>query len=134
MFHPSLEALRLMVVEAEAAEEAMWESGMESRTEHAGAADRREAADATYRDALVRAGMFAKVAQYLSERLGEPVQVDWYDTGDPDVEYWCAPVQASVLDEDGLVAEFAICDAAGEDWVQHLLDSLSDAFFRSVHP
>lgn len=133
MFHPSLEALRLMVVEAEAVEEALWEAGGKS-DEHAAAADRREAADAAYREALVRAGILAKAAEHLSERLGEPVEVDWYDTGDPDVEFWCAPVQASVLDGDGLVAEFAICDAAGEDWVQHLLDSLSDAFFNSVHP
>lgn len=124
MFHPSLEALRLMVVEAAAAEETLWEAGGKSDA-HAAAADRREAADSAYCQALVRSGVFQKAADYLSERLGETVQVDWYDTGDPDVEYWCAPVQASVLDEDGLVVEFAICDAAGEDWTEHLLNCLS---------
>jgi hypothetical protein len=133
IFHPSLEALRLMVVEAATEEEDLWLTSGKS-DEHAAAADKREAADAAYCDALVRAGVFQKAAEYLSERIGEPVEVDWYDTGDPDVEYWCAPVQASVLDEDGLVAEFAICDAAGDEWVEHLLRSLSEELLRSVHP
>jgi hypothetical protein len=133
MFHPSIEALRLLVVEASATEDALWESHGISK-EHTEAANRRAYADMDYCHALVRTGVFQKAAEYLSERIGEPVEVDWYDTGDPDVEYWCAPVQASVLDEDGLVAEFAICDAAGEDWVEHLLRSLSDGLLRSVHP
>lgn len=120
-------------MEAEASEATIWEACGKS-DEHAAAADAREVADAAYCEALVRAGILAKAAEHLSERLGEPVEVDWYDTGDPDVEFWCAPVQASVLDKDGLVDEFAICDAAGEGWVEHLLDSLSDAFFNSVHP
>jgi len=133
MLHPSIEALRLAAVEAATAEEDLWFNDGKS-DEHAAAADKREAADAAYCEALVRTDTFARVAEYLSEHLGEPVEVDWYDTGDPDVEYWCAPVQASVLDEDGLVAEFAICDAASDGWVQHLVSSLSEEFLKNVHP
>lgn len=76
-------------------------------------------------DLMNRDNTLFKAGEELAKRLGVPVvNIEWYDTGDEDVEDWSAPVMATATFDGEDWARFAIADAVSDYWLEWLAENL----------